>query len=617
MTAFNCSTPTTGRARFIALMAAALFCTTAAPLQAAETQISVEAAAQLRALIEEKQQRSVAEKKISSELLYAIKRRNGDALFDRLPQLRAGLNLSRQTTVSVEIRHRDVDKLNAVLHAIGGSLRWHALGHEWALADAPLTALTTLAEDPSVLAIRTAQPAIPQAQMFSAEVTAAPTAGAGQPIVTEGDVAHTFDQVRQLFNVDGSGVIVCAISDSVDELQALQNLGELPLNVTVLPGQSGIPGRSEGTALLEIIHDIAPGATLMFATAGDTPSQTAQNILALAAAGCQVIVDDVFFITEPLYQPGVIEQAIKTVTDSGVHYVVASGNFFNLDSGFTGVYEGLFQGTALTGPLAGLQGSAHAFNGQNFITILTDAAIARNAITLKWANAAGQSADDYDVYLLSPGMTTVFDASTNVQDGDDDSLEILLNDINRTGSHLVVVKFSGADRTFQINSNGGLLQGGTDGQIFGHNDAATAISVGAVDVNSAAGAPFTGGAANPPEPFTSDGYRRVFFDANGTPLGANGVLLRKPDLVAADRVSTGSSNFLTFFGASASAPHVAGFIALYLHKFGPTPVARLQRVLRGSALDVGAPGHDRAAGAGLIMGLAAFDLIHGSDFEQE
>ena len=58
------------------------------------------------------------------------------------------------------------------------------------------------------------------------------------------------------FGVDGTGVRLCALSDSVDYLALLQAAGDLPA-VTVLPGQSGNPGTSEGTAMLEILHDLA------------------------------------------------------------------------------------------------------------------------------------------------------------------------------------------------------------------------------------------------------------------------------------------------------------------------------------------------------------------------
>jgi hypothetical protein len=47
--------------------------------------------------------------------------------------------------------------------------------------------------------------------------------------------------------------------------------------------------------MMEIVHDIAPGASLFFATANGGQAQFAQNILDLHAAGCNIIVDDVAY----------------------------------------------------------------------------------------------------------------------------------------------------------------------------------------------------------------------------------------------------------------------------------------------------------------------------------
>ena len=70
--------------------------------------------------------------------------------------------------------------------------------------------------------------------------------------------------------MNGSGVKVGVLSDSVDHLTSSQIAGL----VTVLPGQSGMPESGEGTAMLEIVNDLAPGAQLFFATGGGpTPAK--------------------------------------------------------------------------------------------------------------------------------------------------------------------------------------------------------------------------------------------------------------------------------------------------------------------------------------------------------
>src|SRR6185369_7186385 len=100
---------------------------------------------------------------------------------------------------------------------------------------------------------------------------------------SEGDTTHIAALTRNVFRVDGSGVNVGVISDSDDFLPSSQATGDLPGDVTVLPGQSGVPGTGEGTAMMEIVYDLAPGAKIFFATANGGPGRFAQNILDLRA----------------------------------------------------------------------------------------------------------------------------------------------------------------------------------------------------------------------------------------------------------------------------------------------------------------------------------------------
>ena len=84
----------------------------------------------------------------------------------------------------------------------------------------------------------------------------------------------TFSNVaRQQFGVDGTGVTVGVLSDSVNQfnggLADSTSTGNLPTNPGVNVLQDGPAGSTdEGRAMLENIYDIAPGAGLAFATAG-------------------------------------------------------------------------------------------------------------------------------------------------------------------------------------------------------------------------------------------------------------------------------------------------------------------------------------------------------------
>jgi len=155
---------------------------------------------------------------------------------------------------------------------------------------------------------------------------------------SQGDVTHRANLARGVFHVDGTGIKIGVLSNGVINLANSQALGDLG-PVTVLPGQIGFG--DEGTAMLEIIHDLAPGAQLYFATGDLGVESFAQNIRDLRAAGCDIILDDLIYFVESPFQDGqlaatdtnggVVTQAVNDVTASGALYFSSAGNFGNSD----------------------------------------------------------------------------------------------------------------------------------------------------------------------------------------------------------------------------------------------------------------------------------------------
>ena len=107
----------------------------------------------------------------------------------------------------------------------------------------------------------------------------------------------------------------------------------------------------EGRAMLQIIHDVAPGANLAFCTAGESTTAFANNIRALrtnANAPCDVIVDDIAFYDEPFFSDGIVSQAVDQVVTSTslsgrrVIYYSAAGNDGDLSysANFTPISDG-------------------------------------------------------------------------------------------------------------------------------------------------------------------------------------------------------------------------------------------------------------------------------------
>ena len=82
--------------------------------------------------------------------------------------------------------------------------------------------------------------------------------------------------------------------------------------------------------MLENIHDIAPGASLAFATADTGELTFANNIQALATtAKANIIVDDVELLRRAMFQDGLVAQAVNTRHRQGVTYFSAAGNQAN------------------------------------------------------------------------------------------------------------------------------------------------------------------------------------------------------------------------------------------------------------------------------------------------
>jgi hypothetical protein len=399
--------------------------------------------------------------------------------------------------------------------------------------------------------------------------------------------------------VDGTGIKIGVLSDGVGHLTSLQSSGLLP-PVTVLPGQQGLTG-SEGTAMLEIVHALAPGSDLYFATAFGGPESFAQNIRDLHAAGCRVIIDDVSYFNESPFQEGPIAQAVAEVCAAGTLFFSSAGNAGNVDQNTSGTWEGDFRDG---GPATlGKGGRIHDFGGVNYNTVIAGGGLRR--VDLFWADKAGSSANDYDLYVLDASGVLVR-SSTNVQDGDDDPYESLNN--VEVGERIVVVKYSGDDRYLSLTTGRGRLAIGTSGATRGHNasPAPNAFGVAAVRVANPA-VPFVAGETNHVEFFSSDGPRRMFFDTDGTPFtpgnfsSTGGRVFTKPDIAAANGVSTSVPAFPVFFGTSAAAPHAGAIAALLLSANPLLDPSEARALLAGKALDIEAPGSDRNAGAGVVM----------------
>jgi subtilisin family serine protease len=160
--------------------------------------------------------------------------------------------------------------------------------------------------------------------------------GAG---VTVGILSDSFD-CYGVYDKPGSGVPASGVRGyapfgfATDDASFDEFNGYLPASVHVLAEvpcmQYGqpllLPFADEGRAMMQMVHDVAPGAALAFHTADNSEADFAAGISALAAAGATVIADDVGYFDEPFFQDGIIAQAIDAVSAQGVAYFSAAGN---------------------------------------------------------------------------------------------------------------------------------------------------------------------------------------------------------------------------------------------------------------------------------------------------
>jgi len=294
-------------------------------------ELSEQAQQQIRAIYADKAAWTPAQRKLATSLLYARRESLGQAMVQGLQPLRRiadRARVDRDGTVVVDIRADVTDDLLQAIAEAGGrvALAFPALGA--VRARVPIRQVEAIA-------------ALPEVRHIGPEEGFLVNTGSA---TSQGDVAHAAASARTTYSISGAGVKVGVLSDGVDSLAARQATGDLPPTcpqvgacVTVVPGQAG--SGNEGTAMLEIVHDLAPGAQLFFASAFGGSASFATNIVALKNTyGCDIIVDDVTYFAEGAFQDGVIAQAVNTVKAAGTLFFSSAGNSGRLNASTSGTW---------------------------------------------------------------------------------------------------------------------------------------------------------------------------------------------------------------------------------------------------------------------------------------
>ncbi|MEO8605278.1 MAG: S8 family serine peptidase [bacterium] len=478
-------------------------------------------------------------------------------------------------------------------------------------------------------------------------------------VADQADAAVRADAARVTYDVDGSGVRVGIVSDSFHDIlggdisgngcarvltdTAPQRSGDLPERVTVLDSGSG-GGTDEGAGMAELVHDLAPGAALLFHAGGSDESAFAAGVDALRACGADVIVDDLIFYAEPMFQDGPIAQAMRRAVDAGVPVFSAAGN----EAGF-GVAQTLVDHNGDEEEAERPSGAdLHDFGGGQQFAAVTLPAGCGVTFVLEWNEpfsgvlGAGAATDlDLWLYSAADAGSTVLSGSLDAQGcslnvahgGDPLEIASYVNSSNQSRTvYAAIDHFCGAEGldfrliTFPMNCNFPGNYGFDtaifhDAQIYGHAAADGVAAVGAVEARELISNGTAIGSASriDAEPYSSlGGDLMQTLDDRGQPFSDGPHFRFKPELAAPDGtntsffgrdVSSDADSAPNFFGTSAAAPHAAAVAGLLRQAAPGLAPADLVALLQRTARDIAAPGLDPIAGAGSVDAVDALAAV--------
>ena len=297
----------------------------------------------------------------------------------------------------------------------------------------------------------------------------------------------------------------------------------------------------------------------------------AENILALAHEGADIIVDDIFYKNEPFFQDGVIAQAVDEVFDNGVAYFSSAGNRS----------DRAYESTAInfiTDTIGGSTGQFYDFDTSAGVDTRQRITISEGAVvsfSFQWDDpfyTIDGVDTDLDILLINAATGEVVSGET-ISGGTDDNIAMqtpseLLEFVNNTGQ----TEFDVAIRLNTGPEPGRIKYVNFDAPIifneFRTNSPTVNPHAAATGGKAVAAVPFF--SQENPEDFTSQGPNTILFDIYGNRL-ATPEVRQTPDFAAIDNTDTtffgddleGDGNFFpNFSGTSAAAPHAAAIAAL-------------------------------------------------------
>jgi subtilisin family serine protease len=471
---------------------------------------------------------------------------------------------------------------------------------------------------------------------------------------TQGDTALYSDIIKDAFGLYGTGVRIGVISNTYnkldDPLDPADGAGgdvingdlpgfdnpfgyNLPVIVRNDPGVSS--PTDEGRAMLQIIHDIAPGAELFFYGLGQSWTETnlAAAIRDLRDQGAQIIVDDLTALSAPFFEDGVVTAAIdEVVNQDNVTYITSAGNEGRRS------YESTFSPGSSTQIIPGTFAIPHLFAPGDYKQSITIPSGGSISIVLQWTEPYSPPPEfRFNLYLvdsagqnqfplvtgspLNPVRSLIFNNS-----GSNTEFDLMIAYIGTVPpAQAVQLKYYEAASSslapeFNAVFNEYLTNSST---IFAHANSEYAITVGAADYRNT---PAFGQAVPIVTDYSSAGGTPIIFPVPETGLRP------KPDIVGPDNGNTTffleeylgvypaldpeNDGLPNFAGTSAAAPHIAGLVALMLQANPSLTPAQVKQALIDSAIDMDDPsttsfdtGFDYGTGHGFVDGLKALTEV--------
>jgi hypothetical protein len=469
-----------------------------------------------------------------------------------------------------------IDDLKGVVESLGGEYQGRYEGLLQALV--PIDTLDSLVGRPDVQRVREPRRPVPLEPVQVGSQT------------TEG-VARSNASAWHTAGYDGTGVKVAVIDGGFTGYTGLLGT-DLPASVTTYDWiGSGMGGSPHGTACAEIVHDMAPGAT-MYLHRISTDVDLGQAVTQAIADGVDVISMSLgWTIDGPGDGTGSLASMVNSARSNGIFFAVAAGNNAEenwagtfVDSGYNDYHD--WDGSGLwfnwLGPGGG---SCYVYTAG---TTLSGG--------LHWDDWTSVN-QNYDLHLYRwPGTGTILyrmASSTNSQNGGVGQTpeEFLVYTASGTDCYAWVVERVSSTRNVCLRlatpKMGHLDQWTPQRSLSFPADSPDAITVGAVDVDS-------------PYPLESYSSQGPTFGTGGSCTGGS----TKPDIAAYANVSTVSYGAGGFNGTSAATPHVGGAAVLVKDAYPGYTVTQMQSYLESSAMDLGTSGKDSLYGSGrLYLGI--------------